>query len=69
MPDQKISSVLKFENGASVYTIGGKHIAELAVIEEIKGNIVSLNSKDKKFEARKEHCFVVGKEKPVIKVE
>ena len=69
LPDQKIINAVKFEKGASVYTTGGKHIAELAVIEEIKGNIVSLNSKDKKFEARKEHCFVVGNEKPLIKVE
>lgn len=69
LPDQKISSALKFEKGASAYTTGGKHIAELAVIEEIKGDIVALNSKGKRFEARKEHCFVVGKEKPLIKTE
>lgn len=69
LPDQKISSALKFEKGASAYTTGGKHIAELAVIEEIKGDTVTLNSKGKKFEAIKEHCFVVGKEKPLIKTE
>ncbi|MDO8740378.1 MAG: 30S ribosomal protein S4e [Candidatus Woesearchaeota archaeon] len=69
LPDQKIISALKFEKGASAYTTGGKHTAELAVIEEIKGDTIALNSKGKKFEAKKEHCFVVGKEKQLIKTE
>lgn len=69
LPDQKITDVIKFEKGATVYTVGGKHTAEIALIEEIKGNIITLKSKDKKFESTKGNCFIAGKDKAAIKLE
>ena len=69
VPDQKISSHLKFEKGALVLLTDGKRRGVLGTVEEIKGNFVKIKSKDKEFETLKNYCLVVGKGKASLTVE
>ncbi len=69
IPEQKIKEVIKLDKGALVFLIGGKHSGSTAIVEEIKGNIMKCKSKDVVFETSKRYSFVIGKEKPLIKVE
>ncbi len=69
IPDQKIIAHLVFENGAAVLLIAGKRIGALGTIEEIKDETVTIKSKGEMFETLKRYCFVVGKNKPVLKIE
>lgn len=68
LPEQKIKEQLKFEKGASIYLIGGKRIGQVGSVADIKDNVVSIKTKESSFNVSKEHCFVIGKEKPVIKL-
>ena len=58
--------VIKFEQGNIAYLIGGRHIGDLVKIKEIKEKVIVCESGSKKFNALKEHVFVVGKNKPII---
>ena len=69
LPEQKIKDQLKFEKGALVYLTGGKRIGQTGSIENINDNIISIKTKEGAFSVAKEHCFVIGKDKPVIKLE
>jgi small subunit ribosomal protein S4e len=67
LPDQKIIEHLKFEKGAMLLLIGGKHSGMIATIEEISQNkIIIKAAKNQKFETLKRHAFVIGKEKPAL---
>jgi len=68
MPSQKIKETFKFEKGSSVYLIGGKHVGEIGTIQDIKGHIIVYKRDNSTFETLKGYAFVVGKEKPVIKI-
>jgi small subunit ribosomal protein S4e len=62
----KIKDHLKFEKGVIVYLVGGKYLGNTAVVENIQGSDVFLVMGDKKYKTKKGHCFVIGKNKPVI---
>ena len=70
MPSQKIKEHFKFEKRAAIFLMGGKHIGVIGVVENIDGEkLIFKNEKNDVLETRKEHAFVIGKEKPIIKVQ
>lgn len=69
VPGQNIKDALKLDKGSLVILIGGKNIGCIATVEEIKDKIIRCKSGESVFETSKKYAFVVGKNKPVIKVE
>lgn len=65
MADKKVHKHLKFEGGATVYLIGGKHIGETGTIKEIKNfkgmekNRIVLEIGENTVETLKDYAFVV----------
>lgn len=75
LPDLKIHKHLKFEKDAMVYIVDGKHIGETAKIVEVKSmigsnpdRVILVDQAGENFETLKRYVFVVGKEKPEIKI-
>jgi len=68
LPEQKIIDHLKFEKGSLVLVSGGKNAGKLAKIKIIEKNRVWLDN-EKLFEIPKRLITVVGKDKPLIKLE
>lgn len=65
----KVHGHLKLEKGNTIYLMGGKHIGETGVVENIKGDkIIFKNDKGETSETLKEYAFVIGKEKPIIRI-
>ncbi|MEE9525246.1 MAG: 30S ribosomal protein S4e [Candidatus Woesearchaeota archaeon] len=69
LPSQKIKQIIKFEKGATIYLVGGKHIGGTGVIEDIKENKISYKSGKDKVETLKKYAFVIGKEKSLIQLQ
>ncbi|MBW2991960.1 30S ribosomal protein S4e, partial [Candidatus Woesearchaeota archaeon] len=69
LPGQNIKQNLKMEKGGMMQLIGGKHMGDYGVLESIEGNnIVYKSSKGKIYQTSKKYAFVIGKDKPVIKI-
>ncbi len=75
IPEQKIVKHIPLEKGSLVYLSGGKHAGITARVKEIlpgtmtRKPIVVLESEDgKEIRALKDHAFVIGKDKPEVKV-
>lgn len=69
IPEQKVQSHLKFEKGALVYLISGKHIGALGTIIDIKENaLLCKDLNNTEIETIAKHAIVVGKDKPLIKI-
>jgi len=68
LPEQKIVDHLKFEEGSLVLVTRGKNAGKLAKIKIIEKNRVWLDN-EKLFEIPKKLIIVVGKDKPLIKIE
>jgi len=65
-----IKEVLKFEKGALVYLIKGKHIGKVGKIKDIAKEHIILKTKDgQEFKALKSYAFIIGKEKPSLTIE
>lgn len=69
LPDGKIKDHLKLEKGNTIFLIGGKNPGNIGTIEDITGNKIIYKKGDKVFETLKKYAFVVGKEKPILKLE
>lgn len=72
VPKQKIKESYKIEKGNYAYLIKGKHLGAHGIIQEIsKGTqiMVSIKTKDNVFETPKESVFIIGKDKPAVKIE
>ncbi len=69
IPEQKIKDHIKFEKNAVVYITSGKQVGKVGHLKEIKEKTAIINTKDGEFETLKDYCFVIGKEKPLIKLE
>ncbi|MCK4520965.1 MAG: 30S ribosomal protein S4e [Nanoarchaeota archaeon] len=69
VPGSKIKESIKLEGGSLIVLIGGKHSGKSASIESIEGNNIKCKSKEEIFYTLKKYAFVVGKEKPIIKVQ
>jgi len=68
LPEQKIIEHIKFEKGSLVMVLGGKNAGKIAKIKEIEKNRVWLGE-EKTFEVPKKLLIVIGKDKPMIKIE
>jgi small subunit ribosomal protein S4e len=68
LPSQKIKNVLKFEKGSLALLIGGRHIGNFGVIEDIKDNIIKIKSDKSTFNTQKRFVFVIGKDKEVVQL-
>ena len=66
LPSHKIKDVVKLEKGSLVYLLGGKHISDIGVIEEVKGNKIVYKRGNDSVETSKKYAFVIGKGKSVI---
>ncbi|PIZ52120.1 30S ribosomal protein S4e [Candidatus Woesearchaeota archaeon CG_4_10_14_0_2_um_filter_33_13] len=68
LPDFKVKELLPLTKGASVFLTKGKHIGDFGSFKEIKGQeAVYLKNKEEVYTSKK-YLFVVGKEKPSIKL-
>ena len=66
VPAQKIQKSFKFEKGASIILIGGKHAGHKGQISTIEGEAVQYTHDGAAFLTLKKYVFVVGQEKPAI---
>ncbi len=68
IPEQKIVEHIKFEKDSLAMVLGGKNAGKIAKIKEIEKNRVLLEG-ERTFEVPKKLLIIVGKDKPLIKLE
>lgn len=68
LPEQKIIEHIKFDKNSIAMVLEGKNAGKISKIKEIEKNRVWL-SEEKTFEVPKELLIVVGRDKPLIKLE
>jgi small subunit ribosomal protein S4e len=69
IPSQKVKDHFKLEKGSYVMMISGGHIGEHGQIEDVsKEGMVTIKSKKESFNTPKKSVFVIGKEKPALKM-
>lgn len=68
LPKQKIKEHLKLEKGSLVLIFGGKNAGKVAKVKEIEQKRIWLEN-EKVFEVPKNLIIVIGKNKPLIKLE
>jgi small subunit ribosomal protein S4e len=69
VPKQEIKEHVKFEKGCMIYLIGGKHIGDIGKIEDIIDKKITYKKEDGELvETLKRYVFVIGKDKPLIKI-
>lgn len=66
LPEQKIKEHVKFETGAAILLVGGKHKGEQGKLIDITEDTVLYEKKDGKFTTLKKYVLVVGKDKPAV---
>jgi small subunit ribosomal protein S4e len=74
VPDQKILDHFEFKKGSTAYVIKGKHAGKMGKIKEeskmtAKEPIVVLEKEGETFNVPKRYVFLVGRDKPEIKIE
>lgn len=70
VPSQKIMHHLKLERNAVVFITRGKKVGNLGKVENISQQGVACKKESGEIiETRKEYVFVIGKDKPIIKLE
>ncbi|MFH1439898.1 MAG: hypothetical protein ABIG89_04995 [Candidatus Woesearchaeota archaeon] len=70
--NKKILDVLAFENNASVYFVGGKFIGSVVKVESIKKKeniIVFRTLSNDVLQTSLDYAYLIGKDKPLIKIE
>lgn len=68
LPGQNITEHLKLETGMTAYMTGGKYMGDIGVIEAIDGQKIKIKSGKGVYETARKYAFVVGKDRPVIKL-
>ena len=69
LPGQKIKEHLKLEKGAGVFVMNGKNTGVVGVVENIAGRKIICKQNNTMFEVPFDYIFVIGKNKPSIKLE
>lgn len=69
LPKQDIKQHVKLEKGCLALVVDGKFVGQKVVVEDIKDSKLKIKVKDRVVEVSKNHIFVVGKDKPLIKVD
>ena len=65
---KQIREILPFEKGSTILIVEGKSIGKIAKIVDFKGNQIIFEYEKKQYETTKNYAFVIGKDKPIIKV-
>jgi small subunit ribosomal protein S4e len=66
---KEIKEHLNLEKVNLIFLIGGKQIGQTGIIEDIIENRIIYRNKGHAFETLKKYAFVIGKDKPIVKVE
>ena len=65
---QKITEHFPLEKGSTAFLTGGRHIGMIGKIDEIKGERIWCTKGKEKIETLKKFAFVMGKDKPALKI-
>lgn len=69
LPSQKITGHFRLEKGSAILLIAGKHISDIGVVEKAGKYVVVYKDEDGKTQTTsRKYAFVVGKEKPAIRI-
>ena len=69
LPDHKISKHLKLEKKSSIMLTGGRHIGEIGNVDDvIEKKVIYKDEKSNLVQTSKEYAFVVGENKPLIRL-
>ncbi len=69
LPSKKIKEQIELKKGASIFLIGGKHIGEIAEVEDISKNKIMFKLESNEiFETLKKNVFVIGAKKSAIEI-
>lgn len=74
LPDKQILQKLEYKIGNTVFITGGRHsgmvgqIKEIEVIRSSKNNVVTVSSNGIDTETIENYVFVIGEDKPIIKL-
>ncbi|MFH1506413.1 MAG: 30S ribosomal protein S4e [archaeon] len=69
LPSQKILHHLKLGKDAIIMLYKGKHVGMVGHVDEIKGSTIYFTADKVKYETSKAYAFVIGHDKPVIKIQ
>jgi ribosomal protein S4E len=73
LKDNKVTDVFPREQGTISFIVGGSHIGEMAMLDEIsviqssKPNVAKMKG-DQQFTTLEQYVFPIGKTKPVIAI-
>jgi len=65
----KVKDHFKLAKGNTIFLTGGRNLGKTGVIEDITGNKILYKAKNEVLETLKKYAFVIGKDKPIIKLE
>jgi small subunit ribosomal protein S4e len=68
VPSQKITGHYPLSKGHTAFMTSGKHTGQVGVIDHIEGDRLWFTKGKDKFETLKQVAFVVGKDKPAVKL-
>ena len=68
LPKQTIKEHFKLEKGNTAILNGGRHTGTIAIVDEIQGNRIWLKEGEKRIETLVKFAYVIGKEKPALKL-
>ena len=69
VPSQKITGSYKLEKGSAIMLTAGKHIAESGIVEKVGSYaIIYKNENGETKTTSRKYAFVIGKEKPALKI-
>jgi small subunit ribosomal protein S4e len=66
---KKVTDHLKLEKGNTIFLTGGKKIGTVGTVEDIIENKILYRKGEEVFETLKKYAFVIGNNKPLIKIE
>ena len=69
VPSLKIKEHFPLAKGNYVYLIGGKHMGTSGILHEIQDKTIVIKKNNNLIKTSKNHVFVIGKNKPAIKLE
>jgi small subunit ribosomal protein S4e len=70
LKEGKVKDHIKFAEGASCMLLGGSHIGEIGNIKKIEDDKIIISGKSgNEFETLKKFIYVIGKDKPLIKID
>jgi small subunit ribosomal protein S4e len=68
LPGQNIKQHIKLEKGNMIILTGGKHMGDFGKLEGIEGENIICKSSKGTYQTLKKYAFIVGKDKPAIKI-